>query len=60
MKCPYAVDRHRVLQTSIDYDEEGVEVGSQTVEHNTAEFTNCLQENCGAWRDGRCRYNAGE
>ncbi|MBR2048286.1 MAG: hypothetical protein IJ960_06775 [Oscillospiraceae bacterium] len=60
MKCPYAVNRHRVVQVSIDYDEEGVEIGSQTVEHNTAELVNCLQENCGAWRDGRCRYNAGE
>lgn len=60
MKCPYAVDRHRVMQTSIDYDEEGIEIGSQTIEHNTAAFTDCLQENCGAWRDGHCQYGGGE
>ena len=60
MKCPYAVNRHRVTQTSIDYDEDGVEIGSQIVERNTAEFVNCLQENCGAWKNGRCEYNSGE
>ena len=61
MKCPYAVDRHSVIQTNFEYNEEnGAETFRQTVEHNTAAFTDCLQENCGAWRDGRCRYNAGE
>lgn len=57
MKCPYAVDRHRVVQVVIDYNDEGVEIGSQTVEHNTATFVNCLQNQCGAWKDGRCAYH---
>ena len=56
MKCPYAVDRHNVTQTSIDYDEDGVEIGSQTIEHNTASFVDCLQQGCGAWKGGRCEY----
>lgn len=56
MKCPYAVDRHCVSQTKFEYDDEGVEIFRQTVEHNTAEFVDCLQHECGAWRNGRCEY----
>lgn len=60
MKCPYAVDRHCVTQTHFEYDENGAEAFRQTADHSTAIFMDCLQENCGAWQDGRCRYNAGE
>ena len=56
MKCPYAVDRHRVTQVVIDYNDEGVEIGSQTVEHNTAVFVDCLKQQGGAWKDGHCGY----
>ena len=56
MQCPYAVDRHCVSQTNFEYDESGVEIFRQTVEHNTAAFTECLQEKCGAWQNGRCEY----
>lgn len=56
MKCPYAVDRRTVSQTSFEYDEDGVEVFRQTVEDNTASFLECLREECGAWQDGRCQY----
>lgn len=56
MKCPYAVNRHTVSQTNIEYNEEGVQTFQQTVENNTASFVDCLEENCGAWRDGRCEY----
>lgn len=60
MKCPYAVDRHCVSQTKFEYDENGAETFRQTVEHNTATFVDCMKQECGAWQDGRCRYNAGE
>ena len=56
MKCPYAVDRRTVAQTSFEYDEEGVEIFRQTVEDKTASFLDCLREECGAWQDGRCQY----
>lgn len=57
MKCPYAVNRHNVSQTVFQYDESGNYTFQQTIDHNTAEFVDCLEENCGAWRDGRCQYN---
>lgn len=57
MKCPYAVNRLNVSQTDFQYDESGNQTFQQTIDHNTAEFVDCLEENCGAWRDGRCRYN---
>ena len=59
MKCPYAVDRHCVSQTKFEYDEDGAEIFRQTVEHNTAAFTECLREDCGAWQNGRCGYCGG-
>ena len=57
MKCPYAVNRHNVSQTVFRYDESGNQTFQQTIDHNTAEFVDCLEENCSAWRDGRCQYN---
>lgn len=57
MKCPYAVSRHTVSQTIFEYYEDGNQKFQQTIDHNTAEFVDCLKENCGAWNDGRCRYN---
>ena len=56
MKCSYAVNRHTVSQTNFEYNEEGVQTFQQTVENNTASFVDCLEENCCAWRDGRCEY----
>lgn len=56
---PLCCDRHLVSQTTYDYDEDGVETFRQTVEDNTAEFVDCLKEDCGAWRDGRCAYCGG-
>ena len=57
MKCPYAVSRHTVSQTIFEYDDDGKQTFQQTTDHNTAEFVDCLKENCGAWRDGKCQYN---
>ena len=57
MECPYAVNRHNVSQTVFQYDGTGNQTFQQTIGHNTAEFVDCLEENCGAWRDGRCQYN---
>lgn len=60
MKCPYAVDRRTVAQTSFEYNEDGALTFQQTVENNTASFVECLREECGAWQDGRCRYRGVE
>ena len=57
MKCPYAVNRHMVQQSVYEYDDSGNQTTQQTIERNTAEFVDCLMEDCGAWHDWKRRYN---
>lgn len=57
MKCPYAVNRHMVQQTIYEYDDDGEMTFQQVIEQNAADFVDCLKDDCGAWRDGRCQYN---
>ncbi len=57
MKCPYAVNRHLVQQTIYEYDDDGEMTFQQVIEQNAADFVDCLKDDCGAWRDGRCQYN---
>lgn len=57
MKCPYAVNRRMVSQTTFEFDEEGKQTAQQTVENNNAEFVTCIERKCGAWCDGRCQYH---
>lgn len=57
MKCPYAVNRNVNQQTIYEYGDNGEMTFQQVIENNTAEFVDCLEENCGAYRDGRCQYN---
>ena len=42
MKCPYAVNRTRIIQTQIEYDDENIEQSSTTVENITAAFLELL------------------
>ena len=56
MFCPYAVNRHSVQQTIYEYNEDGSMKMCQTVDHNNAEFTKCKEQECGAWRGGKCCY----
>lgn len=60
MICPYIVTRKSVCQTIIEYDEDGKEVFNQQMNENTAIPIACEKENCGAWRNGRCRYSSAE
>ena len=57
MKCPYAVNRHLVQQTIYEYDDDGEMTFQSVIEQNAADFVDCLKDDCGAWRDGRCQYN---
>lgn len=57
MKCQYAVNRHLVQQTIYEYDDDGEMTFQQVIEQNAADFVDCLKDDCGAWRDGRCQYN---
>lgn len=58
MKCPYAVNRQITTQTVIEYNEEGQETGSTVFSGNTAQFVDCLKEECGAYNADtkKCEY----
>lgn len=58
MKCPYAVNRQVVTQTSIQLNEEGNQTGWTEYQNNTAVFVDCLEEECGAYNAERkkCEY----
>lgn len=60
MKCPYAVNRHVVQQIVMEYGENGEQTLQQTIERNTAEFVDCLEAECGAWKNGHCEYHGGD
>ena len=59
MICPYVVTRQTIRQTVSEWNDEGQETGWMQVENNVAYPIDCARENCGAFYDGRCRYNAG-
>ena len=54
MFCPY-VRKVWTRATHIDYDDEMIERGSIVSEYYINE--ECRKEECGAWYEGRCRYN---
>lgn len=58
MKCPYAVTRKVVTQTSMQYDENGNQTSYTEYQNNTAEFVNCLGEECGVYNKDtqKCEY----
>ena len=58
MKCPYAVNRQVVTQTTMQYDENGSQTSYAEYQNNTAAFVNCLQEECGAYNTEtkKCEY----
>ena len=58
MKCPYAVNRQTVTQTSIQLNEEGNQTGYTEYQNNTAVFVDCLKEECGAYNADtkKCEY----
>lgn len=57
MKCPYTVNTLVIEQTQNEYNAEGNCAGYQTVTRTSREYIDCLREDCGAFYDGRCRYN---
>ena len=56
MKCPYAVSRTIQTMTTYCYNDNSQYEQVSTVERNSAQFVDCLQEECGAYQDGRCMY----
>lgn len=60
MICPYIVTRRIVVQSRHEYNDGGANTASEQVEINEAVPIKCTCEDCGAWANGRCRYNGDE
>lgn len=54
MFCPY-VRKSYIKFAGIHYNNEQIEDGHLIIENYTNE--ECKKEQCGAWYEGRCRYN---
>ena len=58
MKCPYAVHRQTTAQTMLEYNADGCHTVTTEKINNMAYFVDCLKEECGAWHNEMCKYNA--
>jgi hypothetical protein len=56
MECPYTVNILQTNKWKYTYDESNN--GTETVHilKEDRKFVDCLQEQCGAWQNGRCCY----
>nr|DAV20556.1 MAG TPA: hypothetical protein [Caudoviricetes sp.] len=54
MKCPYLIKQ--VLQDIWANNEAGN--NGKTIQALAQVHTDCIKEQCAAWRDSQCKYNA--
>lgn len=61
MFCPYVRKSYTKI-TGIHYFEttDNVQVEDASIIHEHFENAECRKEQCGAWYEGRCRYNERE
>ena len=55
MICPYNQTSH-IMVNSYEHDEDTGELKTQIIKEFWGQCP-CLKEECGAWKDGRCKYN---
>lgn len=55
MICPYNQTSH-IMVNSYEHDEDTGELKTQIVKEFWGQCP-CLKEQCGAWKDGQCKYN---
>lgn len=58
MTCPYIVQMQRIVQEIYEYDDEDRNKVTTVVENNKATPNECLNDDCGAWKNGHCCYNS--
>lgn len=54
MFCPYVRKTYTKI-TGIHYNEDEIE--DRSIIHEEFSNMECKKAECGAWNDGRCRYN---
>ena len=60
MICPYNQSKiEQVLQDAFTYDEHGAVTFHQMKQIEKRIFAKCREAECGAYRDGKCRYGKG-
>ena len=55
MICPYICHVIQTNQNRYEYDEEGRNTFHEHILAEQKVPLTCAREDCGAWRDGRCR-----
>ena len=53
MKCPYATNQQTIIQTRIEYDENGEQKICTEVQNSKTEFIDCLRTRCQVYYDGK-------
>lgn len=56
MICPYIVNRKTITQSNIEYNEEEQQTSWTEIQNNIASAYKCQEENCAAFKNGRCCY----
>lgn len=59
MRCPYVCNISQVNQNRYEYDKDGRNTFHEHKPIEEKSFVPCLEEECGAGRNGRCCYFAG-
>lgn len=54
--CPYVQNQHIQIQNNIP-NEDNPDIIEKYVTTNIWGNAECIGERCGAWFEGRCRYN---
>lgn len=57
MKCPYNITVQQRTVHKYEHDTDGRIASEEIVLVETHPFVDCLQQECGAWQNGRCCYN---
>ena len=57
MVCPYSFIRvEQASQNKYEFDVDGHNTFHEHKMAESRKFAKCVQDKCGAWNDGRCRY----
>lgn len=59
MKCPY-IKQNVTITTAftLKYEDGNCEAWNK-IDNTSVELMNCLKDECGAWRNGRCNFREG-
>lgn len=58
MKCPYnRISSRQIYRIAKTYNDDNLEVNQEYNFNENHQLMDCLKEECGVYRSGRCCYN---